>query len=147
MAKRHNRTRSSRPDFATAYRAAGRKREAETAERAASASSPPEDASLLTPELLELCRHLKVAQDHARSLGIFVDDRDLLTCESCGLHEDLLITGVLVTHQLGDDDAADTGLRFEEIASNLFKCPRCGNEVVLTEEPLNLDDDFSGGPP
>ena len=101
MARRRNRTRSARPDFAAAYRAAGRTREAEIAERTGSASLVPEEPSLLTPELLEVCRQLKVVQDRARSLGMFVEDRDLLTCGACGLEEDVLVSGELVTRQAG----------------------------------------------
>lgn len=147
MAKRHNRTNSSRPDFAAAYHADARTREAETAERAASASTPPKEASLLSPELLELCRQLKVVQDHARSLGIFVGDRDLLSCEWCGLEENILITGELITTQAGHYDPPDIGLRFVEIATNTFECPRCRNEVALDENPFDLGGGLSDDAP
>jgi hypothetical protein len=34
-------------------------------------------------ELRQLCRQLKAIQKHAASLGIFVEDRDLLRCDAC----------------------------------------------------------------
>jgi len=139
MASRHDRTNS--PDFAAAYRAADRTREADIAERSTSASSPGNDAWEIPQELMELCRQLKAAQDRARLLGIFVDDRDLLRCGACELEEDVLINGVLVTRQTGDADAPDTGLRFQQIGPNLFKCSRCGHDVVLEEEPLDQRDE------
>ena len=65
-------------------------------------------------------------QKTARRLGIFVDDRQLLSCPRCGLMEDVLFDGRLVTcHEAGGDD---TGLRFSEHprAEGRFVCPECG---------------------
>jgi hypothetical protein len=137
MAKRYDCT--NPPDFAAAYRAAGRTREANTLERAASASPRPQDAWEIPTELLDACRQLKVLQDQARSLGMFMDDRELLRCDVCGLEEDVLGSGILVTRQAGDMQAPDTGLRFMEVGARLFACPRCEHQVVLVEKPLDLD--------
>ena len=41
--------------------------------------------------LIELVRQFGDVTAHARSLGLFVADRDLLECPACGLMEDVLI--------------------------------------------------------
>jgi hypothetical protein len=135
MTRKHKRTNSS--DLTAAYRAAGRHHEADTTERTDRASSQPDLAS----ELLDSFRRLKALQDQARSRGIFTEDRDLLECDSCGLQEDVLSTGVLVTRQAGEPDAPDTGLRFQEISPNVFACPRCAQKVVIAEEPFDSGED------
>lgn len=58
------------------------------------------------------------------------DDRDLLRCPACGLMEDVLSDGVLVTYHDGSD-REDTGLRFAEDPQKdgRFVCPTCGCEV------------------
>ena len=40
-----------------------------------------------------LLRQLEAAQEQARLLGLFPNDRDLLTCANCGLTENVLIGG------------------------------------------------------
>jgi hypothetical protein len=68
-------------------------------------------------------------QKTARRLGIFVDDRELLACSKCGLMEDVLFDGRLVTCREACGD--DTGLRFSEHAraEGRFVCPECGNVI------------------
>jgi ribosomal protein S27AE len=65
-------------------------------------------------------------QKTARRFGIFVDDHELLTCSKCGLMEDVLFDGRLVTCR--EDGGDDTGLRFSEHprAGGRFICPECG---------------------
>jgi predicted RNA-binding Zn-ribbon protein involved in translation (DUF1610 family) len=65
----------------------------------------------------------------ARALGIFVDDRELLMCPKCGLTEDVLSGGRLVTFD--GSSGPDTGLRFIEPTSvdGQFTCPRCGGDA------------------
>ena len=68
-------------------------------------------------------------QKTARRLGIFIDDRELIACSKCGLMEDVLFDGRLVTcREAGGDD---TGLRFSEHprAEGLFVCPECGTVI------------------
>ena len=82
----------------------------------------------------ELARHLTVAKEEAKRLGVFVDDRELLTCSGCGLKEDVSVAGVLLTcrpSSLGND----TGLRFVETdkTANKFCCPACGVEFTVCE--------------
>lgn len=65
-------------------------------------------------------------QKTARGLGIFVDDRELLACSKCGLMEDVLFDGRLVTCR--EAGGTDTGLRFtgQPRADGRFTCPECG---------------------
>ena len=85
------------------------------------------------PPLRSLARQLAAVQAEARSLGMFVDDRELLTCRRCGLAEDVSIAGLLITN-CSIDSGEDTGLRFEEITSGKFLCPKCGATVTEASE-------------
>jgi hypothetical protein len=76
MSRRHRST--TPPDVAAAYRAAGRNPEAVTIERMSGACTSPQETAFEIPaELFEACRQLRLPQDHARSLGLFAEDRDL----------------------------------------------------------------------
>ena len=83
--------------------------------------------------LRSLARQLAVVQAEARSLGMFVDDRELLACPHCGLAEDVSFTGLLIT-SCSPVSGEDTGLRFEEITSGKFRCPKCGATVTEASE-------------
>jgi hypothetical protein len=79
--------------------------------------------------LSALAHRLAKVATKALSLGIFVDDRELLVCPRCGLMEDVLADGRLVTcHAAGE---ADTGLRFAEHQriKGRFICPECHTAV------------------
>src|ERR1051326_1171240 len=81
-------------------------------------------------ELYKLAARLVALKKRARSLGIFVEDRELLECPGCGLLEDVTSIGGWITCEpssLGQD----TGLRFQALPSDRFRCPRCG--TVVTE--------------
>lgn len=52
----------------------------------------------------------------------------MLDCPKCGLLEDVLIGGKLITYHPGAE-GEDTGLRFEELAETKFRCPACGSIV------------------
>jgi len=67
-------------------------------------------------------------QAKARALGLFTNDRELLECHKCGLLEDVTINGLLITCRAPDFDQ-DTGLRFEELPQNRFRCPLCGSMI------------------
>ena len=71
---------------------------------------------------------LVVVQEQARALGIFTGDRELIECQKCGLLEDVIVTGQLITCRpsaLG----GDTGLRFEELSQTRFRCPACASII------------------
>ena len=80
-----------------------------------------------------LARQLAVVQAEARTLGMFVDDRELLACRRCGLAEDVSFAGLLITN-CSTDPVEDTGLSFEEITSGKFRCPKCGATVTEASE-------------
>ncbi len=66
---------------------------------------------------------------------MFIDDRELLQCHSCGLTEDVEFCGRLITY-FGEPGSSDTGLRFKERGDGKFRCPKC--RTILT--PENPDD-------
>ena len=65
-------------------------------------------------------------QKQAKSLGIFVNDRELLECTGCDLVEDVAFDGSLMTYHRDSDDMTDSGLRFEEMDEEKYRCPVCG---------------------
>ena len=82
----------------------------------------------LDPDLLGIAAELVALRKRAKELGVFTNDRELLVCQSCGLMEDVAATGVLITCRepnLGQD----TGLRFEPLSDQTFRCPACGQRV------------------
>jgi hypothetical protein len=67
----------------------------------------------------------------ATALGVFVADRELLTCPQCSLTEDVLIDGTLVTYIGEVGITEDSGLRFAEKEHELFTCPSCNYIIRL----------------
>jgi hypothetical protein len=84
-----------------------------------------------SPSLAALIEGLRDVRARAREVGVFLDDRPLLSCPACGLIEDVSIEGVLITSR---DSAlgVDTGLRFVERRGGGagFGCPACGADAV-----------------
>ena len=84
--------------------------------------------------IYHLAQRIRALHDKAQRLGIFIGDRELISCFHCGLMEDADTNGFLLTcypDSLGDD----TGLRFEEADSEelRFRCPSCGTLLALEE--------------
>jgi len=73
-------------------------------------------------------------QKQAKSLGIFVNDRELLEWTGCDFVEDVAFDGSLMTYHRESDDITDSGLRFEEMDEDKYRCPVCG--TVLKAESL-----------
>jgi len=88
-------------------------------------SAPEQDAALHA-----LCEQLQKIHQQAEVTGLFIGDSELLDCTSCGLQEDVLIDGRLVTYQANAADAADSGLRFAAANDGNFVCPQCGAVVA-----------------
>jgi len=85
--------------------------------------------------IVELVRQLEELKARARTLGMFTDDRELLRCPKCGLIEDVLCGGLLVTYH-EEGDRKDTGLRFAESGTEgCFTCPECGAEALENWTP------------
>lgn len=78
--------------------------------------------------LRQLATELVALQMKARASGLFAGDRELPACTECGLPEDVVIGGRLITYHLGSNEA-DTGLRFHERTGDTFRCPACGATV------------------
>jgi hypothetical protein len=90
---------------------------------------PDAGIGALAERLAPLLHQVQAVQEQARALGLFPNDRELLTCPNCGLAEDVLASGQLITNY--GPGEPDTGLRFPEPKSNNdpFICPGCGSEV------------------
>lgn len=88
-------------------------------------------SSKIPPKLFALAQQLKEAREQASALGLFTDNRDLLKCPSCGLQEDVLISGQLITYDKDQPDADDSTLRFQKSDNGRFICPRCGSAGVF----------------
>ena len=84
-------------------------------------------------ELHELARQLTGLQKRATALGVFANDRELLECPRCGLLEDVTNTGLLITCR-ADNLGEDTGLRFVQLADDIFRCPSCASRVEAAAE-------------
>jgi Zn finger protein HypA/HybF involved in hydrogenase expression len=79
--------------------------------------------------LIALARQLEQVKAQARTLGIFTDDRELLKCPNCGLLEDVMANGLLVTYSRRSRSRKDCGLRFSQAEENRFQCPSCGTKI------------------
>lgn len=79
-----------------------------------------------------LTAKLAAVQEKAKNLGIFTESRDLLKCLKCGLMEDVLCDGRLVTYYNGES-IHDTGLRFKHKRGDIYYCPGCGLKASLNE--------------
>lgn len=77
-----------------------------------------------------LVLQLQALKTEAEALGVFVGDRELLECSNCGLAEDVLADGRIVTFR--GPSVIDTGLRFAAVSETRFTCPSCGNELRLS---------------
>jgi rubredoxin len=79
----------------------------------------------LVAKIKPLAKRLADLQRQAKALGLFANDRELLECPHCGLKEDVTCEGRIITYR-EPDLGKDTGLRFEEITAESFRCPACG---------------------
>ncbi|MCB9537547.1 MAG: hypothetical protein H6704_14955 [Myxococcales bacterium] len=88
----------------------------------------------LAKTIVDLVRRLREVQMSAREHGTFIEDRDLVGCPRCGLLEDVLVDGRLITCRQ-DSLGRDTGLRFVDDPHDAgsFTCPECGGEAVPDE--------------
>lgn len=97
-----------------------------------------------TAPLVGLFRELQQLQAQAKALGIFTDERNLLSCPTCGLFEDVTCDGFLITARTLSNEPLDTGLRFHEIAPDTYSCPSCQAEVQSSND---LDDQVDSKAP
>jgi hypothetical protein len=79
----------------------------------------------LVAKIRPLAKQLAALQRQAKALGVFANNRELLECPHCRLKEDVTCEGRIITCR-EPDLGEDTGLRFEEIMADNFRCPACG---------------------
>jgi hypothetical protein len=84
--------------------------------------SDPNDMS----ELRALATQLVAIRAQVEASGGFLHDRELHQCPACGLMEDVLISGKLMTYLRQSTQPVDTGLRFNELGADQLACPCCG---------------------
>lgn len=77
-------------------------------------------------ELRALTDQLVSIRAQILAQGGFLHDRELHQCPACGLMEDVLFSGKLVTYWHQSTDRVDTGLRFKEVGADQLACPCCG---------------------
>lgn len=99
--------------------------------------------SLIYPELRRLVEALIKARAEAEKLGLFLYDREPLTCPKCGLREDVTFEGYLLVTRPGARER-DTGLRFEANEKTLrARCPACKTRFGWEEPDF---EDLAGTP-
>ena len=86
----------------------------------------------LAADIGKLVHRMQPVIEKAEALGLFTHDRELLECPNCGLKEDMLTTGQLITYK-GDVVRPDSGLRFIEMDNDCFRCPFC--QIVVKPAP------------
>ncbi len=89
-------------------------------------------------EIYRLAESINKLNKERQKLGLFIDDRELLKCEICGLAEDVTFDSRLITYIISDGKdeikPVDNGLRFITTdMQTIYLCPICGNEVKLKE--------------
>lgn len=86
--------------------------------------------------LQELGVKLREINDIAQQHGIFLADRETVSCTQCGLIEDVAFSGKLFTYYKHDPEFKETGLQFIELDNNneRLKCPACNAEVSAPQE-------------
>jgi len=82
-----------------------------------------------TASILPLAKELSRIYKRAESLGLFINDRELLECSKCDLIEDVTCSGFLITYHHNSDNWNDCGLRFEQLNEKIFRCPACETEI------------------
>lgn len=83
----------------------------------------------LKKSIFSLVKEFEPIMQQAEKLGIFLGDRELLTCKRCGLEEDVLSDGRLIVKRI--KGGKDTGLRFQPLgrSEKKFKCPLCKSRI------------------
>ncbi|NUM50925.1 MAG: hypothetical protein HUU48_07385 [Flavobacteriales bacterium] len=61
--------------------------------------------------IVKLASEIQKIQKQAKALGIFINDRELIECQNCGLLEDVQSNGKLITY-FKENHIQDIGLRF-----------------------------------
>lgn len=86
--------------------------------------------------LRELGEQIHEVNEISKQHGIFLNDRELVSCLQCGLIEDIAFSGKLFTYYKDDPDFKETRLQFSSLDGNVeyLKCPVCDIEVLIPKE-------------
>ncbi|MBI5099018.1 MAG: hypothetical protein HZB30_07230 [Nitrospirae bacterium] len=89
---------------------------------------------MLLSEIRALARKIEKIKEQQRQMGLFCDDRELLTCHSCDIEEDVTYEGFLIVVNCSNP-GVDIGLRFSAVdkGKGRYRCPKCGEEVKVPE--------------
>jgi hypothetical protein len=96
-------------------------------------------------KLHALATEMAALQAKARALGLFANDRELLKCPDCGLMENVSAAGGGLFTCRPESLDEDTGLRFEELSRDRFRCPACGATVREENSRATVAKKFKGG--
>ena len=88
----------------------------------------------IPPDIRALVKRIEQIKEQQRRLGLFCDDRELLSCLRCGFEEDVTFEGFLIVTKL-TSPGVDTGLRFSAVDEErgIYQCPGCGEEVTVSD--------------
>jgi hypothetical protein len=86
--------------------------------------------------LRELGARIHEVNEISKQHGIFLNDRELVSCTKCGLTEDIAFSGKLFTYYKDDPGFKETGFQFSSLDDNAayLKCPVCDAEVLILKE-------------
>jgi hypothetical protein len=84
-------------------------------------------------DLKAIAAQMSTIRAHVQAEGGFLHDRELHQCPACGLMEDVLISGKLVTYWRQSPQPVDTGLRFKEVGTSQLSCPFCACVSAVIE--------------
>jgi len=88
-----------------------------------------------------LAGQIQKIRDQQKRLGLFCEDRELLSCPRCDIEEDVTFEGFLIgVKRL--KPGLDIGLRFSVVdeEQGIYQCPGCGKEVAVAASGRKLSD-------
>jgi len=84
-----------------------------------------------------LAGQIQKIKDQQKRLGLFCEDRELLSCPPCDIEEEVTFEGFLIVVKRSKPNR-DIGLRFAAIdeKKGVYQCPGCGKEIVVPESEI-----------
>ena len=84
-----------------------------------------------------LADQIKKVKDEHKRLGLFCHDRELLSCPTCEIEEDVTFDGFLIVAHCASP-GIDTELKFSAVdeEQGLYRCPICGRDVLVPESEI-----------
>ncbi|MBI5056154.1 MAG: hypothetical protein HZB61_06030 [Nitrospirae bacterium] len=92
---------------------------------------------MLSSEIRALTRQIQAIKKQQRQMGLFCEDRELLSCPRCDIEEDVTFEGFLIVSNRATP-GVDTGMRFSAVdeRKGRYRCPGCGEEVAVPEAEI-----------